>query len=62
MLTNAETKRILIDNYTVEELCDMLGLTPYDIVNDFSCEINDKYDEIQQRIADDLGWGCDDEE
>jgi hypothetical protein len=62
MLTHAEIRTVLKENYTVEELCDMIGLTPEDIVREFACEINDIQETILERIYDDLGWGGGDNE
>lgn len=50
-----EIMEILGNNYTPEELVDMLELSSPEICNEFESSIRDKLDDIEERISDDLG-------
>jgi hypothetical protein len=58
-LTLNEMKQLLKDYFTSEELCELLELEPEDIVEIFQEEINDKYEEILNRIQEETGYGKD---
>ena len=61
-MTTDEVTRILIENYTVEEICDLLDLSPADLCYSFSCKITRMYEEIVHQIKEDLGYDEDTED
>jgi hypothetical protein len=59
-MTLTEIIQILMNNYTSEELVELLDLSPENICLAFEDEIMDQLDDICERIKEDLGY--DDEE
>ena len=56
-MTRKELTQILKDHYTSEELIDALELEPHDIVDAFEESIEILFDELVQRVRDELGYG-----
>jgi hypothetical protein len=61
MYTIDELTRIIRDNYTPDELIDILELKTTDICERFDDVIEDLYDELCQKIIDDLGYEYEDD-
>ena len=60
MLTLPELSGILADHYTVEELCDMLGISARQLIEMTEEIIELRQYELLRRVQEDLGYACDD--
>lgn len=56
-MTRNELVQILKDHYTCDELIDALELEPHEIVDAFAESIEVKFDELVERVRDELGYG-----
>jgi hypothetical protein len=59
MLTLDELRHVLINNYTAEELVDILRLTSSDIIEGFDDVVEDKFDYLIRVVKEDLGYASD---
>jgi transcriptional regulator GlxA family with amidase domain len=56
-----EVNQILRENFTVEELAELLDLQPEDLIDGFQDKIEEHFDKIVERIREDLGYDDEDE-
>jgi hypothetical protein len=60
MLTLNELINLLSENYTPEELIDILGLTTREICENLEDIIEDQYDILIKRLTEEVGYALDD--
>jgi len=61
MFTIDEIRKILADNYTPEELVDLLCISSETMVDVFADDIEDRFEEIEATIMEDLGYDEEDD-
>ena len=62
MFTLDELRAILYAHYTPEEICEMLNISSYELVNCFDETVELLQDKITKRIKEDLGYDEDTED